>query len=377
MTTLVARPTFYEGEILPASDLIDTVDYARDQMARHTRYAHSWGIVQGLQLKGTSTASSTGQTYTTVTLSPGLAIDGTGREIVVASSVTLDPTQFALTVTPQSDKTLHYPVFLSGLDQNAPPTAALTGACGSSQSTSIQENYNISFGAPGSDLALNQQQQPALTDAPADGAAQSWLILLGYVTWDVSTGLNQFTGMVPLSATTGTYAGVNAAKVTSPSGSLLLATGAVPSADGSPVLGLQLQGGASGQLVFGTLNSTGNVIPAVTFLASGNVTTTGQISGNTAQVQSGMAFDGMVLPLPVTVNPADVKSGKITLHMHVSLRMDKTQAPNAFYLPYECFVHTPTRRVHCRMQVWNLHHGPPMPLVLVPCHCDYTVIATS
>ena len=30
MTSAIARPTFYEGEILPAADLGATVDYARE-----------------------------------------------------------------------------------------------------------------------------------------------------------------------------------------------------------------------------------------------------------------------------------------------------------------------------------------------------------
>lgn len=377
MTTLEARPAFYEGEILPAADLTATVDYARNQMARHARYSHTWGIVTGLQLTGTAAATSSGQTYMTVTLSPGVAIDGTGREIVVADQVPLDPTQFALTVAPQADKTLQYPVYLTGLDQNAPAASTLTGACGTSLPTSIQEAYNIVFGAPGSDLSLSEQAAPALTDGPDDGSSASWMILLGYVTWDTSTNLNQFTGVVPLNAATGTYAGVNAAEVVSPSGSLLLATHpANATSTSNPILGLQMQE-SSGQLVFGKLNPAGQVIPGVTFTAAGDVIATGQLSGNTVQVQSGMAFDGMVLPLPVGVNPADVASGKVTLHMHVSLHLDKPQAPNAFYLPFECFVHTATRRVHCRVQLWNLTHAPPQAHAVIPCHCDYTVIATS
>lgn len=48
MTAPVARPGFFEGEVLPAADLTATVDYAREQLARHARYAHSWEIVSGL-----------------------------------------------------------------------------------------------------------------------------------------------------------------------------------------------------------------------------------------------------------------------------------------------------------------------------------------
>ncbi len=40
MSDTVVRPTFYEGEILPAADLIATVDSSRAQLARHERYVH-------------------------------------------------------------------------------------------------------------------------------------------------------------------------------------------------------------------------------------------------------------------------------------------------------------------------------------------------
>jgi hypothetical protein len=134
MTNPIARPTFYEGEILPAADLGATVDYARNQMARQSRYLHTWGIAAGLVLKDPAT------------LTAGIAIDGTGREIVVPADVQLDPTTFDVFVQP--DPTTLYPVYLSGVDQAAAPVSSLTGACGGSQPTSMQETYNITFGAP-------------------------------------------------------------------------------------------------------------------------------------------------------------------------------------------------------------------------------------
>lgn len=379
MTTLEARPAFYEGEILPAADLTATVDYARNQMARHARYSHTWGIVTGLQLTGTSTATSSGQTYMTVTLSPGIATDGTGREIVVADQVPLDPTQFALTVAPQADKTLQYPVFLTGLDQNAPAASTLTGACGTSLPTSIQEAYNIVFGAPGSDQSLSEQTQPALTDGPDDGSSVTWKILLGYVKWDTSTGLNQFTGVVPLDASTGTYAGVNAATVVSPSGSLLLATHPANATDSNPILAVQIkEASGGGSLVFGKLTSTGTIVPAVTIKSTGDVIATGQLSGavtpGSVQVQSGIAFDGMTLPLPPGVDPSAVAGGTVTVHVHVSPRIDMPQSPSAFSLPFECFADPSTRVVSCRVQPWDFTTGPPTAGPVTPSHCDYTVI---
>src|SRR4029077_13459655 len=154
-----ARPTFYEGEILPAADLIAAEDYSRNQMARHDRYLHSWGIASGLKFQSNKAATAVGTAYVTVTLTAGVAIDGTGREIVVPSDVQLNPNDFQSDGTPLPDPTfatdpklaIWYPVFLTGLDQVAPASAGLTGACGGSQATRIQETYSIVYGAPGSE----------------------------------------------------------------------------------------------------------------------------------------------------------------------------------------------------------------------------------
>src|SRR5579863_2540093 len=141
MTDPVSRTAFYEGEILPAADLTATVDYSRNQMARHDRYLHSGGIAAGLDLVGTPSASATGTAYKVVTVKAGVAIDGTGREIVVPDDVTLTPSDFQGEVTPLPDPTVWYPFFLVGLDQPASPSSNLTGACNSSQPTRTQETY--------------------------------------------------------------------------------------------------------------------------------------------------------------------------------------------------------------------------------------------
>src|SRR6202030_3586148 len=97
MATPVTHPTFYEGEILPAADLVACVSYARGQLARHERYLHTWGIASGLAL---SAATVTGGSPV---LKAGIAIDGTGREVVVPADVTLDPADFESQVYPTND----------------------------------------------------------------------------------------------------------------------------------------------------------------------------------------------------------------------------------------------------------------------------------
>jgi hypothetical protein len=366
MTNPIARPTFYEGEILPAADLGATVDYARNQMARHSRYLHSWGIATGLKL-----------TFTTgVTVGAGVAIDGTGREIVVPADVQLDSTTF--NVFPQTDPATLYPVFLNGVDQPASPSSNLTGACGGSQSTSMQETYQITFGSPGSELQVAGQTLPAIADGPDGGVSGVWLVLLGFATWDATN--KKFLGVAdfnPASKIGPQHVGVNAAQVISGSGSLLLATDPATPQGSNPVMAVQIQEApGGGQLLFGKLGTDGSVTPAFTFKANGDLIATGQISGavtpGSMQVQSGIAFDGMILPLPTGINPADAAAGKVTVHTHVSVHYESVSPPGLLVaVPLECRVDTSTRRVHCR--VFDISTVPPNFSVL-PAWCDYLVI---
>src|SRR5262245_12313100 len=93
--TDLQRPTFYEHQILAAADLTATVQTARTHAARHDRYLHEWGIAEGLALATESkTDPDTNSQYVTVTVQPGMAIDGTGREMVVPGPVALQEAQF-------------------------------------------------------------------------------------------------------------------------------------------------------------------------------------------------------------------------------------------------------------------------------------------
>jgi hypothetical protein len=361
MSNPIARPTFYEGEILPAADLGATVDYARNQMARHSRYQHSWGIATGLALTFSNGA----------TLGKGVAIDGTGREIVVPDDVQLDPTTFR--VYAQNPNTW-YPVYLNGVDKAGAPSPNLSGACGNSLSTSMQETYQITFGSPGSELQLSQQQIPAIADGPDGGISGVWLVLVGFVQWNATPPA--FTGAAGSSATSSVrpqYVGVNAAQVISGSGSLLLATDPATPAGANPVMAVEIQENPA-QLIFGKMAADGTITPALTVTAGGDVTATGQISGavtpGSMQVQSGIAFDGMILPLPTGIDPADAAAGKVTVHTHVTLRYPPPSPPRIL-VPAECRVDSSTRRVHCR--VIDITAGL-VPTNTQPGWCDYLVI---
>src|SRR5580692_1571739 len=160
MATTVTRPTFFEGEILPASDLVATVNYPRAQMARHQRNLHIWGVASGLQLVAATTAGGS------PTLKAGVAIDGTGREVVVSADVLLSSADFLGQVAPTNDPTTLYPVFLNGLDVPQTAASTMTGSCNTSQPIATQETYAVTYGPPGSELDVATQTAPGVTAPP-------------------------------------------------------------------------------------------------------------------------------------------------------------------------------------------------------------------
>ena len=69
------RVNYFAGEYLTKDDFVTEQNYYINKSRTHNRYLHSWGIVQGLEVEKETSGS--------ITVSPGMAIDGLGREIVL------------------------------------------------------------------------------------------------------------------------------------------------------------------------------------------------------------------------------------------------------------------------------------------------------
>jgi hypothetical protein len=69
------RPRFFTGKLLAAADLQREQDYQRDKARLRNRFLHGWGLVSGL---GVSIEQGT------VVVSPGLALDCAGNELVLS-----------------------------------------------------------------------------------------------------------------------------------------------------------------------------------------------------------------------------------------------------------------------------------------------------
>jgi len=87
------RPRFYESQYLGADDMNAVVEYAQTQIGRHELGAHMAGIAVGLYLVESPTAGAPQRRN--VSLVPGMAIDGFGRQVVVLKRDLLPEALFA------------------------------------------------------------------------------------------------------------------------------------------------------------------------------------------------------------------------------------------------------------------------------------------
>lgn len=371
----VERPTFFEGQVLSAADLERAVGYGRDARGRHLRYQHSWGIVTGLELTGEERTTADGSdTYVAVTLSPGLAVDGHGREVVVADESELSEALFIqLNVLKAGDPTAYYPVFLTAADEEAEAPTALAGSCAEAAPTRVGEGFELAFGRSGDELDLDTQEEAAVEDGPGEGG---WRILLGYVQWKDAIG--RFGAVTDSVEGIGRrYAGVWAGEVEGLGGSLLLRS-APGSEQGEAALALAA--GDEGGLTFGPQDSAGRVTPVLTVDTDGNLTVTGKITGALAggvQVESGTASDGMLLPLPPGITQEQVDAGSVAVQVQVTPRFQQPPslpAPPAgerwLGTPIEC--RAAGRRAFCRFH-WRLTDDSDARDL--PGLCDYLLLA--
>lgn len=365
------RPAFHEGQVLAAADLSATVEYARGGAARHARHLHEWGIVEGLGL-GTEprTDPLTGVRHVEVSVSAGIAVDGTGREVAVTEPAVLRESDFEEVNGADQPTYEPYPVFLTAADREPAQAPGPVSCSGSATRTRVEESYQILFGRLGDERLAAEQQPPAIGAPPADPPAR-WLVLLGYVRW----ADGHFSGVETMArGVAARFAGVRADTVSARSGALTLRTGP-ETREGEPAL--VLSGGDAPNLVFGLYQGGGAVAPLMTVAANGNLSIEGSFSGRmpagSTLVTSGTATDGILLPLPSGITPEQVADGRVVLHVHLTPHPPPL-AETALFSAVEATVDG-DRRVRCRVRVYNPTVNWKQP-VEQPGAVDFLVLAT-
>jgi hypothetical protein len=75
------RNNYFSGKLLSAEDFNDEQSYFLDKMRLHNRMLHGWGTVSGLEV------SASEDSFNGIIVSPGVAIDPFGNEIILSSTV--------------------------------------------------------------------------------------------------------------------------------------------------------------------------------------------------------------------------------------------------------------------------------------------------
>ncbi|MGE0853108.1 MAG: hypothetical protein AB7O44_26440 [Hyphomicrobiaceae bacterium] len=383
MNIHVERPVFAEGQILAAADLTGISDHARGRGERHDRYRHRAGVVHGLKLVLEGPR---------LFVTPGLALDALGREIVVTERVELDSRSFLLAVGGSAEKDIPYPVLLRSIFRPAAAEArGMLGSCGgASRAGRIEERAEIRFGRSGDEALLDEPAAPAPSTGPSAAEGAGPPLLLGFITWNPAApnGGAFDKAQDTANGTERRLGGVNAAVVAGLEGKVLVQPEAVAAVS---QLVLELDNTGS-MLRFGRWTAPGQIEPLFSVDGDGNVEAKGTLTARPARgtvlVSSGRASDGLLLPLPPGVSAEQVSSGAVGVQVIVSPHVDPAFSPNPQQsyaaMVEECRVDA-DRRLHCRIS-WLLLNfaaaGPGAPgrpgtvVTSGPGLADYLVVCT-
>ena len=339
------RPQFHEGQILASDDLSRLLEYPRDQDARHERYLHSWGIADGLGVV------NQGDDFV---LQPGFAIDSSGAPIIVAKSVVLDPQQLKEEALLSADDKGHFPVFIARTEEEQADSQQVE-RCSTGSATRKSEKFAIRFRRIATGWDENQDSS-AVTDGPMDALESNRVVLVGFLEWSDEAGgkivgfNRRNNGIRPR------YAGVRADDILGRGGTLTLRSRASSTTD-APMVVVDNHSDKK-TFVLGLDDGTGRINEVFSVDAKGNVSAKGDIKADGALtgtiksgdilIESGLACDGLTLPLPFGINEQQVQDGSVVLHVTVTPQINWSNQPDVGWGPFvlECNVDS-DRRVCC------------------------------
>jgi hypothetical protein len=205
MSTNIERVRYYDGEYLRSADFISEQNYHLEMRRRLNRALHLWGIVDGLELIETKPAKDIVEVH----VSPGMAIDGYGRELFLAAPWELVPNDFAQGQFKGGGDFVVWAVY-----RRSPETPAAAGyrLCNAKdQLTRWHESIDIIISNTMPDPA-----GPTAGETPPDDPKTVWPIRLGMI-----SAVPDAAGSVPVITkvsypATRTYIGLRTQRITSP-----------------------------------------------------------------------------------------------------------------------------------------------------------------
>jgi hypothetical protein len=201
MSTNIERVRYYDGEYLRSADFIAEQRYHVEMRRRLNRALHLWGIVDGLEIL----EGAMGEFYVT----PGMAIDGFGRELFLARPKELSAADFE---QGQFQNKGTYSVWARY--RRSPETPASSGyrLCNAKdQLTRWQESIEIFISNK-----LPATIQPTAIETPPDDSETGWPVLLGGIDVDVDATGGPTINAIATKINQRTYVGLRARHLTSP-----------------------------------------------------------------------------------------------------------------------------------------------------------------
>lgn len=235
--TEIARPVYREGQFLTAADFVAEQAYYRRGLGRHQVGGHTWGLVIGLELVEVPDPGGSG--FVDVFLTPGMAVDGYGRQIVSFERVPVDVNLFNAFLD-----TSHRSVWIQYAERAAAPTPDGWTGCDEAHPTRAVETFRLLADPVTTVTAVSVAGEDAVVE-PAAGATipadtsvpfqelpgeppiARWLVRLGSLLWDGAA--RRFLPAGSRLAEGRRFAGVVAADVLAPAAGLRLARRTAPS----------------------------------------------------------------------------------------------------------------------------------------------------
>jgi len=227
----VVRPLYSDGQYLSASDFDVALDYARDSLRRHQLGPHTVGLVVGLELVEVPDAADA--TLVDAFLTPGLAVDGYGRQIVSFSRIPIDTSLFDAFVDQA-----HRSMWIEVDETTAVPAGDGYADCGTGGPTRVVEGFKLlvdptvtdvpvivdgveAVAEPAAGATVPADESVPFQQLPGEPPPARWPLRLGTLRWD--GGARRFRPAGDRLTEGRRYAGVVAADVLAPASTLRVA----------------------------------------------------------------------------------------------------------------------------------------------------------